>query len=63
MAERKYKSISVNEEDFDRYEDLRKQLETEWSAQIGKTIKVSLAETIKTGMAFYSQRRKMEKPE
>jgi hypothetical protein len=56
----KYRSVSVSQEDYAKYDQLRSELEEEWSRQIGKPMKVSVAEVIKTGMTFYMQRRKPE---
>lgn len=53
MAE--FKQISVAVEDYDMYEELRNKLTEELGAR------VSLATTLKIGMTFYKQRRKLAK--
>ncbi len=59
--DQKYRSVSISEEDYLQFEEIRKELEQQWSEQIGKNLKVSMSEVIKTGMTFYKQRKNFVK--
>lgn len=51
-SEKKFKSISVSEQDYNRYEKIRVELSRKMGA------KLSMAQVLNIGMTFYDQRRK-----
>lgn len=48
-----FTAISVSKEDYAFYDQIRQEL------TVDKGVKISIAQTIKLGMTFYNQRRKL----
>lgn len=54
-----YKSVSITEDEYRKWDELRKSLIAEWKKTKGITIKFSIPQTMELVLANYSQRKKV----